>query len=1118
MLGAVSKRRIRLIGLIALFSSRVVAFQQPAFQEALQPPLIPSNQSIRIADGSFPTSLLPFEVSRGSGDHSNTSFPFGKEDLSYNMTCRMDTYGNGDIICRGAYLDPNVRVYRRTYTRGFIPTPGLRSWLRIEPDLTLTEVEAGSGIEFHYDTSGLLAIIRDQNGRNIIIDRNSAGKVTQVSDGTGRSIIFTYVGDLITRASFSAGGDIFYEYISTNLGQKLSRMTNLSGEISSWTYDSAGQLSSSLDPRSGRYSYDVDHANMIAIVRDSDGAVISTARIDTQSYLSGNSSNSLGLQSVALRDYRGLITKETSTRGQLMITEYDAAGNPIIIRSNYDTIIMRFVDYGFPTLITHSLGESISYLYDTSFRLVNIIYPAGDTETFLYDTRGNILLHRLPSSGLVSSVYDGNGNRIFSEDPDGIATEFDYNSMGFVITRKSCTTCGGEGGAEYLGYNTFGYLTSSGNGYDTTVISVDSMGRQLAMVFPGGGRRITTWASEGPASVSNNVTGETITYTYKSGRLVSMLDVAGAKTEFAYMPSGVLSSFRSPLGDITTYGYDSAANLTNVAFPTNPLGSPLRTYGNDSENRQVKCIRETGDVIDYSLDALGRLIQRKANLTTVATLSYDSRGFLAQTVDPLGTMTYIRNAIGQATKLTHPSGVILNYEYSGAGRLKGISTTGYSSNIGYDSHGRLRSVGTNAGDITFAYDLAGHVSTMTYPNGMMAIYSYGATASTNRIEYRNVGAETIYFSISRDSLTRITSAFRSDIGETMSVGYNPQGEIVQADIQRLSDTLSYVYVFDSAGNRIRYIANSDTTIYSYDPGNLLDTGGVDYSYNIAGEVVDIGSRSISYTAEGMLRTDSTTQGTVTYDYDALGRRQRSVVGGTMKWRLWDESQNEIIDVDEGGNISEFRYFVPGQMDALLGFTRGLHTYFTLSDAAGNVSIVVSETGAIVARYAYEPFRLRAADSFDSIGCVFRFATRREEASGEIYVRARSLESATGRFMQRDPRFLGDNQQPLSWQGYIYANNDPITFSDPSGASSEYDCFNANCVSTGISLRTIWDNNWGDCKPSLIPGKYFHKKNGQRGLFHWLVCYGLDADEHDCSYDEYEPIFTWTVSKTESCTP
>lgn len=1102
---AVGFSRMRILAVTALAVLLAIpagAFQQPAFREALRPPQISSGGFQGAMDGSYPTILLPLEVARVSGNINAGTLPFGTEDLSYNMTCRQDTLGAGDVVCRGSYLSPRFRVYRRTLNRGYIHAPGLHSLLRVEADSTFTEIEAGSNVEFHYDANGRLERIQDPNARAILITRNTAGKVTQVSDGSGRSISFTYNGDLITQASFSAGGSISYEYLSTPNGQRLSRMTNLADDVSTWAYDSAGQLISSSDPASGNTTYEIDQATMTVTVKDSDGTVISTTRIDTTSNFSATSFNSLGLGSGSISDFRGLTTKETTSRGRIAASEYDAERNPILVRKNFDTIVMRYSDFGALTQVSSSIGETTSYAYDSKTRLVLVSLSSGDSESFWYDTFGNILFHRLPNGGLFSHTYDVSGNRATSQDPDGVVTEFDYNSIGFVTVRKGCSTCGGAGPSSYFAYNGYGYLTSTGNGLDTTSIIVDSVGRQLVLTLPGGGKRLMSWTAAGPASISNSVTGETVTYAYRSGRLVSMLDAIGAKSEFTNSSSGNLVIYKSPLGDLTSYGYDSAANFSGVAFPTNPSGSPIRTYTSDSQDRLVKNIRETDDVIDYVLDASGRLVQRKANGSAVATLTYDSRGFVSRAEDPLGAMTYLRNALGQATSVSHPSGVILSYEYTEAGRVKHVAAGNYSSDIGFDSHGQLSSIGTEAGNINFTYDSSGRTSTLMYPNGVVAIFSYGPMSATSRIEYRNVGGDTIIFSIVRDSMSKITNIYRSDLNETMAVGYSPRGEIVRTDIHRPSDTLSFSYTYDSSGNRTRYVTNSETINYVYAPGNLLDSGSADYNYNLAGEVTGIGSRSITYTAEGMLRTDTTSLGTVTYDYDAFGRRQRSVVGGIFGWRLWDEAQNEIADVDGSGHVTEFRYFDPDIMDEMYGFTRDSRTYFTLADPIGNIAIVVDENANVEARYAYDPFQLCTNDSFDSIDNSFRFASRREEASGEIFVRERSLEAATGRFMQRDPLILGGEDDQLSWNLFAYAHNDAINFDDPTGLDPYANCAGRQ-ENDNLVVTPVHKYHW---KPKDICHESRYHKNGNNNQMIYIYYGGVDAHGHECpDYSEPGPI-------------
>jgi len=513
-----------------------------------------------------------------------------------------------------------------------------------------------------------------------------------------------------------------------------------------------------------------------------------------------------------------------------------------------------------------------------------------------------------------------------------------------------------------------------------------------------------------------------------------MVDAVGSRLEFDYGAGGYLSQVTSAIGDVTSYAYDSAGNLTNVTWPTNPLGSPQRNYTCDSEDRLIEYLRETGDKIEYGYDLGGRLAIQKVNSSVMAEFRYDSSGSLIEAKDPLGTIGITRNALGQATRIEYPNGSAIEWTYSTAGRVTQVSGGGFTSDVGYDPQGRLGSIGTNLGAVEYTYDSAGRVTGMIYPNGVEAVFEY-INGRTRRFEYRNIGGsdgDTIIFEITRDSMGRITRTYRSDLAETMVLSFNPRAEITATDIARASDTLAYRYAYDSSGNRIRFVVQGETTNYIYVPGNLLDSGAENYEYNLAGEVTAIGARSITYDAEGRIATDTTPTGTVTYDYDAFGNRVRATTGGTAEWRLWDQFGNEIADADEEGNVVEFRYYVPGRMDALIGFSRGESTYFTLPDPAGNIAIVLDGNANMVARYAYEPFGMRADDSFDSVDNRFRYAKRREERSGEVYVRARSLDVATSRFMQRDPLFIGNNSDPFSWSGYLYANNDGVNLKDLTG--------------------------------------------------------------------------------------
>jgi len=74
-------------------------------------------------------------------------------------------------------------------------------------------------------------------------------------------------------------------------------------------------------------------------------------------------------------------------------------------------------------------------------------------------------------------------------------------------------------------------------------------------------------------------------------------------------------------------------------------------------------------------------------------------------------------------------------------------------------------------------------------------------------------------------------------------------------------------------------------------------------------------------------------------------------------------------------------------------------------------------------------------------------------TGLTHLGAREYDPGVGRFVSVDP--LQDLNDPQQWNGYTYSNNNPTTFSDPSGL--EHDAEAGQCsvmsVGCGITSRT-----------------------------------------------------------------
>ncbi|WP_157968616.1 ricin-type beta-trefoil lectin domain protein [Streptomyces geranii] len=79
-----------------------------------------------------------------------------------------------------------------------------------------------------------------------------------------------------------------------------------------------------------------------------------------------------------------------------------------------------------------------------------------------------------------------------------------------------------------------------------------------------------------------------------------------------------------------------------------------------------------------------------------------------------------------------------------------------------------------------------------------------------------------------------------------------------------------------------------------------------------------------------------------------------------------------------------------------------------------------------------------------------YATGDDDAgSGLVHLGAREYDPATGRFISVDP--VLDQSDPLQANGYSYANNNPVTHSDPSGLTSTASSFDASMAALDAKI-------------------------------------------------------------------
>jgi len=109
------------------------------------------------------------------------------------------------------------------------------------------------------------------------------------------------------------------------------------------------------------------------------------------------------------------------------------------------------------------------------------------------------------------------------------------------------------------------------------------------------------------------------------------------------------------------------------------------------------------------------------------------------------------------------------------------------------------------------------------------------------------------------------------------------------------------------------------------------------------------------------------------------------------------------------------------------------TYYH-TDGLGSVVAATNEAGAVLWRKDYAPFGAQIDTTPETERTAYT-GKQHDEVTGLTYFGARHFDPEIGRFMSVDPvGFMESN--PLSFNRYAYANNNPYRFFDPDGRQAE----------------------------------------------------------------------------------
>lgn len=898
----------------------------------------------------------------------------------------------------------------------------------------LTRVNGeGETWSWSYDASGNK--IRETNplGQTTVWTYDSRGQVLTQTDASGQVVVSnvydTRSGRLMS-ATDASGQRIDMSY---NADGEMAEMRKPLGQVTRYAYDARGNKIRETGPTGAvtEYAYD-DMSRLLAETRwRTDAGGSRRAMITRHAY-----------------DAKGRIIATTDPQGNIVRVEYDANGKESArIDALGRRIERRYNAAGNLVEIRFPDGSIESMTYDDENRIIAKVDRAGRTTALVYDAAGRLVETRHPDNSTVSMTYDLAGREIARTNERGHVTTFGYDDAG-----RLTTTTNALGQTTTIGYNPNG----------TRAFMRDAAGRVTKYVHDAAGRLIETIHPDLTPSDTDNPRSR-VAYDIL-GRKVGETDEMGRVTSFEYTQADQLAAVIDASGQRTEYGYDE---VSNKVLQRDALGRVTR-WEYDDLGRQAARILPLGQRETRAYDANGNLVAETdfngrstvhrydVNDRLVETRHADGGGFvnaysptgkIVSTQAPEGTTRYTFDLRDRMLSVEHPDGVGIVYAYDPAGNRTRMTTIHQDVAYAYDALDRLSSVSRGSEVTAYAYDAVGNRSRVTFPNGNRTDYTYDVRNRLASLVTRTAASVVLLgvtYTTDASGLRTQQVETGPSAARTIVHQYDALKRLVREQVSdgtRGNRTTTWTY--DAVGNRLvqsrsKAGVNVSTT-YVYDDNDRLlqesssDGISIAYQYDAKGNLVarnKSGSNSVyNYDDAGRLIDAIVPGSALSYVYDAAGIRQAQTVNGVTTRFVVDSLAQYPQVIEERSSSGAPVLHLVG--DDRIARTASGQTSYLHADGLGSIRMLTTQTGAVSDRWWFEAFGETESQTGASDQAFLYAGEQRDPNLGFYYLRARYMDPGTGRFASLDP-YAGNASDPITLHKYLYANANPVFYTDPSG--------------------------------------------------------------------------------------
>jgi RHS repeat-associated protein len=589
-------------------------------------------------------------------------------------------------------------------------------------------------------------------------------------------------------------------------------------------------------------------------------------------------------------------------------------------------------------------------------------------------------------------------------------------------------------------------------------------------------------------SIVDPAPGGTTTYAYRHfGELASVKDAALNESTWNYNARGFLTQTTDPDSGTWTYEHNAFGEMTKVrdAKTTAPAWTQTYTYDKLSRPWTRVDTPEGTTTWTWGTSAAAKNIGQLESISSpggyVEQYSFDIKGRPSQQTITADGLTYQFDESYDAT-----TGLLASLEYP--------TSTGSRLKVAYEYQSNLlRRVKQFGSGPTFwevtSTDAYGHIQDETFGNGVITSTDFDQASGLMDSRQGGLGGGAGLINATTDWDLNGNLIQRQDLQQVPNVT-----EVFEYDtLNRLDrSTRNGVQNLDVALNAIGNIT-SKTVVGAYDyttaqagcsyyahpqPRAVRKTGASTvYCYDKNGNMTKRAGSNISYTSYNLPSVINSGSNSSTISYGAYRNRykQVAVTSGVTETTIY---VGGLLEKATKSGVTEYRHLIQGGNGLAAIHTRRTsgsplsETFYVHNDHLGSPELITKQNGTARVRLSFGGYGERRDKDWDgavpsgdmtTIGNTTRHGFTDHEhldAVGLVHMNGRVYDPKIGRFLGADPLLLLGLSQDVN--AYAYVANNPLTFIDPSGLTTErgdLQCETEDCDEDWWDWRDLTDWAW-----------------------------------------------------------